>query len=468
MPLDAPRWRGRRRGSFIRGAPTSWWPSAGSAPGAVDSSRPTKRSQRHAATLAARHPDSNRGWGRARRRSSRANGRRGTAGAANPPRRRRRAAADGRGQRRQHDAGAQPRAAAGAGGARRARRRARGRLVRQVLAEGLMLAGSRRRRVAAGGALGRRRAGRAGPVQPAAHRPRWRPMARVVAAGGRPRRGRRRRWSAWRRCGPRTRPDVRAVLQDAGRRRPPGASAGARRLRSALVVGQVALAAVLAVQAGLLTRSFAALLDVDPGFAPDHLLDAPGRRAGPAAAGSRSGAPSIASSSLTCAACRAWSPRAAPPACRWRAPTTPRRSAPKAGSRDAVGPARLVGFSAGRSHDYFAVMRIPVRHGQLLQRRRWGWRARQAAVVNETAAAAAVRHGCNPVGRRLGARQSIPTSPAPTCCVAVVGDVRHGSLDDGRRRRSSTTSYLGWSTIRPLHCGRAHRRRPGSDGYVGP
>ena len=44
-----------------------------------------------------------------------------------------------------------------------------------------------------------------------------------------------------------------------------------RRLRRGLVVARWRWPGA-GVQAGLLTRSFAALLDVDPGFATDHLL----------------------------------------------------------------------------------------------------------------------------------------------------------------------------------------------------
>jgi len=60
------------------------------------------------------------------------------------------------------------------------------------------------------------------------------------------------------------------ALQEAGR----GAGGGRGRLRSALVVAEVTLAFVLLAGAGLLIRSFARLLDVDPGFAPARVMTA--------------------------------------------------------------------------------------------------------------------------------------------------------------------------------------------------
>ena len=63
-------------------------------------------------------------------------------------------------------------------------------------------------------------------------------------------------------------------LSDALREgRAPG-SAEARRLQRVFTVGQVALAALLLVGAGLLIRSFWQLQQVDPGFDPDHVLAA--------------------------------------------------------------------------------------------------------------------------------------------------------------------------------------------------
>jgi putative ABC transport system permease protein len=67
-----------------------------------------------------------------------------------------------------------------------------------------------------------------------------------------------------------SRPDLQSVLKDAGR----GASAGAprNRVRSALVVMEVAVALVLLAGAGLLLRSFQRLIAAEEGFNPENLL----------------------------------------------------------------------------------------------------------------------------------------------------------------------------------------------------
>ena len=68
-----------------------------------------------------------------------------------------------------------------------------------------------------------------------------------------------------------SKPNLNETLRDAGAR---GSSAGRsrQRLRSALVIGEVALSLVLLVGGALLVRSFLALESVEPGFDPSNLL----------------------------------------------------------------------------------------------------------------------------------------------------------------------------------------------------
>jgi putative ABC transport system permease protein len=63
----------------------------------------------------------------------------------------------------------------------------------------------------------------------------------------------------------------RASLEEGARS---GESGGRRRLRGVLVAGEIALAVVLLAGAGLLIRSFAAVMSVDPGFNPRHVVAA--------------------------------------------------------------------------------------------------------------------------------------------------------------------------------------------------
>jgi len=69
-----------------------------------------------------------------------------------------------------------------------------------------------------------------------------------------------------------SKPDVYETLKDSSR----GMAGGLHRsrLRSLLVVLEVALSLVLLVGAGLMTRSFVRLIRIDRGFQPDHLLTA--------------------------------------------------------------------------------------------------------------------------------------------------------------------------------------------------
>jgi predicted permease len=66
------------------------------------------------------------------------------------------------------------------------------------------------------------------------------------------------------------RTDLRETLNEAGRGT--SSSGGSRHLRAGLVVSEFALAVLLLVGAGLLIRSFSRLLEVSPGFQTQHLL----------------------------------------------------------------------------------------------------------------------------------------------------------------------------------------------------
>ncbi len=63
--------------------------------------------------------------------------------------------------------------------------------------------------------------------------------------------------------------DLQTALKEQGSG---GEARGRERLRSAFVIGEVALAVVLLVGAGLLLRTFSQLLSVDLGFRPEHVL----------------------------------------------------------------------------------------------------------------------------------------------------------------------------------------------------
>ena len=69
-----------------------------------------------------------------------------------------------------------------------------------------------------------------------------------------------------------SRTDVRDALQDGARQA--GAGRAARRFRSAIVIGEIAVACTLVIGAGLVLRSFRQLMDVSPGFRPAGVLTA--------------------------------------------------------------------------------------------------------------------------------------------------------------------------------------------------
>ncbi|HUU34853.1 MAG TPA: ABC transporter permease, partial [Vicinamibacterales bacterium] len=219
-----------------------------------------------------------------------------------------------------------------------------------------------------------------------------------------------------------SRPDVREALQEGGRGT--AGSAAARRARSGLVIGEVALAVVLTAGTALLLRSFSTLLAVDPGFRPDGLLtmqvELPARidgnearlayydelferlRAIPGviAAGGTTRLP-LGSTSVTTSVNVEGRPR-------------PEAELPEVQFRRAV-------------DDYFTAMGISLRRGRGFTVAD-GPNAPRVCIINE-AMAARLFPGEDPVGHRI----STGPSPSPNTwmtIVGVIGNVRHASLDE--------------------------------------
>jgi predicted permease len=214
-----------------------------------------------------------------------------------------------------------------------------------------------------------------------------------------------------------SRVSMRSTLAEGGR----SASDPRRRLRGGLVAAEVALAVILTVGAGLLARSFVAVLGTDPGFTADRLLTMninvpprhdtdPARIAfyellfrrleavpGVVAAGGTTRLPLFGTNSITQIAVEG------------RIPEGPW---PEADFRRAV-------------HDYFETMRIPVRRGRGFTDGD-GPGAPPVVVINETLARR-LFGDADPLGHQVRLGPSSPLRAATI--IGVVGDLRHHKLD---------------------------------------
>jgi putative ABC transport system permease protein len=212
-----------------------------------------------------------------------------------------------------------------------------------------------------------------------------------------------------------------ATLQDHSR----GAvgSAGRRRIRSALVVAEVALAVALTTGAGLLLRSFVSLLNVNPGFVTEHLLtwqmNLPDRLQSPderrafyadffarmeALPGVQTvgGTTRIPLGSTSVSTTVQIDGRPVPVA-----------ELPEVQFRRAM-------------HNYFPAMGIPIVRGRGFSAED-GPTAPPVAVINETMARR-LFPGEEPLGQRV---RTGPNATGPwTTVVGVIGDVRHGGLEE--------------------------------------
>ncbi len=207
------------------------------------------------------------------------------------------------------------------------------------------------------------------------------------------------------------------------------------RLRGAMVVGEVSVALVLLIGAGLLIKSFLHLMRVEPGYDPTHLLTMQVSLTGDALnGGGLEGAalfqriaerlkslPSV----IAVGGVR-YLPLTSEIPQRWRflvegQPSVDAAGLPAAESRDV-------------SLGYFQAMGIPLRSGRYFTERDWG---QPQIIVNETMAR---RYwpDHDPIGKRVNITP-LGTQPTWATVIGVVGDVHQIKLD------GDTTMDIYWS-----------------------
>jgi putative ABC transport system permease protein len=217
------------------------------------------------------------------------------------------------------------------------------------------------------------------------------------------------------------------ALKEGGRS---GASGGRARVRRALVVCQVALAVVLLIGAGLLLRSFAAVLDIPGGFTTDRVLTA--RVAVPSARYADLPAVSGFFTRLTDAV-------AALPGVESVGAGSGLPLAVTSGdwSFDIEGRARVDGRRPGATDwyvvtpGYFETLRIPIAGGRSLRASDTA-DAPPVVFINETAARS-IFPGEDPVGKRIQLSQSRGYAQPWRTIAGIVRDVRQQGLDQPSR-----------------------------------
>ncbi len=216
--------------------------------------------------------------------------------------------------------------------------------------------------------------------------------------------------------------DVANALREAGR----GLTGSHHRLRSLIVVSQVAVALVLLVGASLLIRSFQRLMDVDPGFQARHLLaiatqapqalQSPEQRMGfyrrvEDALMSVPGVEAVAGASRL-----PMQGMSLGSALFIEGKSTPGEQGPDVEYRVVTG-------------NYFATMGIPLRAGRLFEDH--DTHPESVLVINRTMARR-FWPGESPLGRRIKLGPS-PENKQWITIVGVVGDIRHFGLDSDPR-----------------------------------
>ena len=203
-------------------------------------------------------------------------------------------------------------------------------------------------------------------------------------------------------------------------------SGGARRAASLLVAGEIALAGILLVGAGLTLRSFANLIAVDPGFRTDNVLTRANQPAGGAL--SHAGQRWWISTRASCARSKR---------CRMSITPAPAAVIPLTGNNWTVGFDRVdrpvpagerppdVGWQAATA-GYFRRSEIPLQ-GRAAVRGSRSPRKIVPVIISE-----AIAHqffpGEDPIGLRLK-----PAATTDSEIVGVVGDIRRAALTDQPR-----------------------------------
>jgi putative ABC transport system permease protein len=220
-----------------------------------------------------------------------------------------------------------------------------------------------------------------------------------------------------------SRQDVTVALKESGTR---SATGGAGRLRTALVVAEIAIAVVVLVSGGLVVRGFVRLMNIDPGFRSSNLLTL--RVVLPEAAyGTEDRRRAFVDEALPRIRALAGVEQAAivsslPLGGGLSTYTISIEGAapPLPGKEPA---ASLAVTSAG----YFKTMGIPLKRGRIFSESDGRPGSDPVVIVNETLAA---RHwpGQDPIGKRFKLGAASSKRPWMTV-VGVAGDVRQRSLD---------------------------------------
>jgi predicted permease len=200
------------------------------------------------------------------------------------------------------------------------------------------------------------------------------------------------------------------------------------RLRSALVVAQIALALPLVVAATSLARSFSLLMDVDPGFRPQNVLTL--HMAIPRSKYTSDGAIAILYK-------RILDEITALPGVRSAAMVN---RLPLTGNEQAMS----IAFDEARTNSvdvqsrsvtpgYFATLGIPLRQGRWFTERDTA--TSPLVVVIDEALARTLWPGQNPIGKRHSLTVPGQQQPASAEVVGVVASIRHRSLDSSNDRQ---------------------------------